>query len=276
MYRYFPSPFKRFSLIKGKLYHHLLVRITYVLALLSFFCSFQLSAQNIMFPQCMAEHESKMMVAPFTHLMVVDNNNSPKTANKLVVLYSMLVLSAGLFLVCRLKSSQHILTKYVFTLFRKHKHENSSTPENPSDRIEFIEIPVKNLHAISTETYNAILKKISKFEKSGKFLRKDINLTWLSNHLNTNTKYLSEVIKEHKCTNFNGYINGLRIQYIIKKLTETPVYRGYKISYLAEECGYASPQVFAIAFKRETGVTPSYFIEQFKNGPDNTLTKSSA
>jgi AraC-like DNA-binding protein len=28
-----------------------------------------------------------------------------------------------------------------------------------------------------------------------------------------------------------------------------PVYRDYKISYLAEECGYGSPQVFAIAFK---------------------------
>lgn len=229
-----------------------------------------------MLPQGIAEHERKMIAAPFAHLIAVDNNNSSKTAGKLIVLYSMLVLSAGLFLVCRLKSSQYLLTKYVFTLFRKHKNENNSTLEVPSDRLEIIEIPAKTFHAISTETYHSILKKISKFEKSEKFLRKDINLTWLSNHLNTNTKYLSEVIKQHKNTNFNGYINGLRIQYIIKKLTETPVYRGYKISYLAEECGYGSPQVFAIAFKRETGVTPSYFIEQLKNGPNNTLNKSSA
>lgn len=217
-----------------------------------------------------------MAVAPFTRLIAAAPTNSAKTTGKLMVLYSMLVLSAGLFLVCRLKSSQYILTKYVFTLFRKHKNENTSSPEDASDRTEIIEIPAKTLHAISTETYHAILKKINKFEKSEKYLRKDINLTWLSNHLNTNTKYLSEVIKEHKGTNFNGYINGLRIQYIIKKLNEMPVYRGYKISYLAEECGYGSPQVFAIAFKRETGITPSSFIEQFKNGPDDTLDKSSA
>lgn len=118
---------------------------------------------------------------------------------------------------------------------------------------------------ISEETSNAILKKIIKFENSEKFLRKDINLTWLSNHLNTNTKYLSEVIKTHSNKNFNNYINGLRIAYITKKLYEDPVYREYKISYLSKECGFASPQVFVIAFKKEKNVTPSYFIEQLKN-----------
>lgn len=118
---------------------------------------------------------------------------------------------------------------------------------------------------ISEETSNAILKKIIKFENSEKFLRKDINLTWLSSHLNTNTKYLSEVIKIHRDKNFNSYINGLRISYITKKLYEDSVYREYKISYLSEECGYASPQVFVIAFKKETDVTPSCFIERLKS-----------
>ncbi|WP_410920429.1 AraC family transcriptional regulator, partial [Pseudomonas sp. SIMBA_044] len=32
----------------------------------------------------------------------------------------------------------------------------------------------------------------------------------------------------------------------------------------AEECGYSSAQVFALAFKKETGFTPSYFIENLK------------
>jgi len=276
MYLYFPFHLKDFFLIKGKIYHHLLLRIAYLLALLSFFSSFQMNAQSIMLPQCIVDHERKTVTAPFTQLITGNNGNSPKTTSKLVILYSMLILSTTLFLVCRLKGTQHVLTKCVLTIFRKHQNEDTTALEESFETIEIDTIPTKTLYMISPETYNAIVKKINKFEKSEKFLRKDISLTWLSHHLNTNTKYLSEVIKEHTGRNFNGYINGLRIAYIIKKLTEIPVYRGYKISYLAEECGYSSSQVFAIAFKRETGVTPSYFIEQIKSGPDDTLTKSSA
>ncbi|NHQ71954.1 helix-turn-helix domain-containing protein, partial [Elizabethkingia miricola] len=50
--------------------------------------------------------------------------------------------------------------------------------------------------------------------------------------------------------------------YIIDKLYNNPLYREYKISYLAEECGYSSHQVFITAFRKETGMTPSYFIKQ--------------
>ncbi|AQX14363.1 transcriptional regulator [Elizabethkingia meningoseptica] len=87
----------------------------------------------------------------------------------------------------------------------------------------------------------------------------------MSNLFNTNPKYLSQIIREHKGQNFSGYINQLRINYISNKLYNTTLYREYKISYLAEECGYASPQVFINAFRKETGMTPSYFITALKN-----------
>lgn len=61
----------------------------------------------------------------------------------------------------------------------------------------------------------------------------------MSNLFNTNPKYLSQIIRESKNQNFNGYINQLRINYISNKLYNIPLYREYKISYLAEECGYA-------------------------------------
>jgi len=117
------------------------------------------------------------------------------------------------------------------------------------------------LFTISDETVNTLLKKLEKFEQSEKFLKNELNLTWLANHLNTNPKYLSEVINRFKGKNFSNYINHLRIRYIVTKIKENAAYREYKISYLAQECGYASPQVFVIAFKKETGVPPSAFIE---------------
>lgn len=117
---------------------------------------------------------------------------------------------------------------------------------------------------IAGETTKALLLKLEKFEASDKFLKKNINRTWMANKLNTNPRYLSEIIKTERDKTFTNYINGMRINYITHKLVEDPLYREYKINYLAEECGYASSQVFVIAFKKETGLTPSYFIEKLK------------
>ncbi|GAA5091054.1 hypothetical protein GCM10023210_17940 [Chryseobacterium ginsengisoli] len=114
---------------------------------------------------------------------------------------------------------------------------------------------------ISEDKVKIVLARMNRFEKSKKFLKKDISLPWLANYANVNTKYLSQIIRNEKDNNFNGYINQLRINYILRKLYESPVYREYKISYLAEECGFASAQVFVIAFKKETDLTPSYFIQ---------------
>lgn len=117
---------------------------------------------------------------------------------------------------------------------------------------------------ITDETIKILLDKLIQFEKTHKYLRKDISRPWLADHLNTNTKYMTDVIKIRSNTTYTNYIHRLKISYITRKLVEDPLYRQYKIEYLAEECGYASRQVFISAFKNETGLTPSYFIENLK------------
>ncbi|UMQ42352.1 AraC family transcriptional regulator [Chryseobacterium sp. Y16C] len=126
-----------------------------------------------------------------------------------------------------------------------------------------------NKNTISADTETRILKKLASFEKSEKYLKKDLTISSLAAQLNTNTKYLSEVIKNNTSQNFNHYINSLRINYIVHKLYNEPKYREYKISYLAEECGFASSQVFVIAFKKENGLPPSYFIQNLKEDKVN-------
>lgn len=145
-------------------------------------------------------------------------------------------------------------------LISELKHKNTGPDESS-------EVKDQIVSNISSETEKKLLKKLESFESSEKFLKKGINIAYLSNLLNTNPKYLSEVIKNYKSQNFNAYINSLRINYIVDHLYNDPKYREYKISYLAEECGYASSQVFVIAFKKEKGVTPSYFINQL-NGSE--------
>lgn len=117
---------------------------------------------------------------------------------------------------------------------------------------------------ISQSTEDKIIKKLVLFEKSKKFLKKDVTVSYLSNELDTNPKYLSQIIQKHKEQNFSGYINKLRINYITTKLYNDFLYREYKISYLATECGSASTQVFVIAFKKENGIPPSQFINELK------------
>lgn len=124
---------------------------------------------------------------------------------------------------------------------------------------------------ILKETENLILQKLKRFENSKKFLSKDISLAVLAGQFDTNTKYLSEIINSHYEINFNSYINNLRINYIIEKLKTDPNYKNYKISYLAESCGFSSHSSFATVFKSITGISPLKFIDFLINEKNNSL-----
>ncbi|MGC4041386.1 MAG: helix-turn-helix transcriptional regulator [Flavobacterium sp.] len=128
---------------------------------------------------------------------------------------------------------------------------------------------------ITDETQRKLLQKLEKFEASDKYLNQEVSLAYLANNLGTNTKYLSEIIKQHKGKSFNNYINGLRIDYIVKELYSNPKFREYKISQLASLSGFASREVFALVFKKETGITPSYFISSPKWTMVKTIKKRS-
>jgi AraC-like DNA-binding protein len=118
----------------------------------------------------------------------------------------------------------------------------------------------KNL-SIPKDTEDLLLTKLEKFESGKKYLTKDFSLAQLAALLDTNTKYLSEVINKYKRKNFNSYTNELRIRYIVEKLKNDPKYLSYKVSYLAEECGFSSHSLFSAAFKTHTGITPNVFIQ---------------
>ena len=126
-------------------------------------------------------------------------------------------------------------------------------------------------HVILKETEEQILNKLKRFESSKRFTSKDISLAVLAGQLDSNTKYLSEIINNHYHVNFNTYINKLRINYIIEKLKNDPNFINYKISYLAENCGFSSHSSFATVFKSITGISPVKFIELLNQEKENNL-----
>jgi len=115
---------------------------------------------------------------------------------------------------------------------------------------------------ITDETIENLLSGLEKFERLKLFTRQDVNSAYLTNYLNTNSKYLTEILRQYKGKTFSQYINDLRIDYIIRLLYEDPKYREYKISYLAGVCGFSSREIFTITFKKNTGISPSYFINE--------------
>lgn len=139
--------------------------------------------------------------------------------------------------------------------YRKFLQLMSEKNENPQPKIP----------AIPEQTEQLLLNKLEKFERSNKFIQPGISLSGLAKSLDTNTKYLSDVINRNKEVNFNQYINELRINYIIQKMKEEPKYLNYKIYYLAEECGFSSQSSFSSVFKLVTGISPLAFIKFLKN-----------
>jgi AraC-like DNA-binding protein len=152
-----------------------------------------------------------------------------------------------------------LICTMILIAYRKYKTSKLSLKERPIDTEQ-------KVFVIPDKTEKEIIEKLNRFESSGKFTKGNISLKSLALQLDTNPRYLSEIINKHKDSNFNTYINNLRIEYILKKLNENEEYRKYKVSYLAEESGFSSHSLFTTTFKNKVGRSP---IEYIKNIEEN-------
>lgn len=119
----------------------------------------------------------------------------------------------------------------------------------------------RNESLMTSETEAKLLELLDVFEKGELYNNKNMSLSFLAAELNTNTKYLSYVINQHKSADVKTYVNRLRINYIVDKLINDEKYRQYKISILADECGFSSHSKFASIFKAVTDFSPSAYIK---------------
>lgn len=109
-----------------------------------------------------------------------------------------------------------------------------------------------------------ILNNMSDFEKSKAFLEKGLTLNRLAAEFGTNTSYLSQVINEYKGTNFNTYINTLRIKYATQKIYSDKEWRKYSVEDIASQCGFSNRQSFSNIFFEQNGIRPADFIKKRK------------
>jgi tetratricopeptide (TPR) repeat protein len=118
---------------------------------------------------------------------------------------------------------------------------------------------------MNPEVKASILKHLDKFENSEQFLAKDITLPKLAKKFDTNIVYVSKVISHSRQKRSNDYINDLKIDWIITQLRENSKFRNYTNKALGEEAGFSTTQHFTRAFSKNTGLSPTFFVQELKS-----------
>jgi len=90
------------------------------------------------------------------------------------------------------------------------------------------------------------------------YLDHNLNIFTLAKRLNTNSKYLSQVINQEFNKSFVHFINEYRIEDAKQILLAK---NNYTIEAQSQMVGFKSKSSFNIAFKRHTGLTPSLYIQ---------------
>ena len=166
-----------------------------------------------------------------------------------------------------------ILLLVLSLIYIKKQRSNKHIFNDLMAKIDLLEIQQQKLPeksksttgvAINDQKLMVILEKIDQLEVEHYFLHVECTLTTMAKKLKTNATYLSKIINTHKEKNFSSYINDLRIDFVVNRLRQDPVFRKYKIKAIAQEVGFKSAESFAKSFYKRTGLYPSYFLKQLE------------
>lgn len=194
------------------------------------------------------------------------------------------ILIASLIFIFNKKNKPEENTTEVSELNNNHKEVEVLTTDESIEKHQEIEtlLPIEEAKiedeqkidsklsiSISTKTEKSLIKKLDEFETKKEFIKKDVTLSSLAKKFETNTKYLSEIIKTYKNKNFNQYLNELRINQLIEELNTNDKILNTKVSYLASDFGFSSHSTFSTIFTQYIGQTPSEYIKKIKKEKTN-------
>lgn len=117
---------------------------------------------------------------------------------------------------------------------------------------------------LSGKERELFVKILDRFEKHKAYLDPDLNITDFSKALESNRNAVSKLINSQFDKSFSALLNEYRIKEAINILGK-PENQRYTMQAISEMCGYHSRQVFYIAFKKETGVTPNEFVKMLRS-----------
>lgn len=94
------------------------------------------------------------------------------------------------------------------------------------------------------------------------FLKPDLSIDDVAREIGTNIKYLSFFLNNFKKTNFNQYINDLRLDYAIKLMEKHPE---TTLGNVYIRSGFNTASTFGRVFRDRYGMSPSEYAEKLKH-----------
>tara|TARA_B100000809_G_C15126986_1_gene526682 strand:+ start:446 stop:2164 length:1719 start_codon:yes stop_codon:yes gene_type:complete len=195
--------------------------------------------------------------------------------NFILSLITLLIIVSLFFIIFYFQKKNLIKANKNLVLKNLEIVENERILKNTvSEKINTIETVVKeeliprkkysNSPLSETQKEATLNKIILHIEKEKLFLKEDLTLIMLSNLINTNKSYISQIINEKFEKNFSSFVNEYRIKEARKLLSQEENW-GITIESIANSVGFKSISAFNTAFKKYTGITPSYFINTIKS-----------
>lgn len=124
---------------------------------------------------------------------------------------------------------------------------------------------------IPKEQRELLLAKIGKVLESPEFYcDADCSIDRLAAAIDSNARYVSEVINTEYGMNFRSFINKYRVKEAMRRLEDVEHYGHLTIKAVAESVGYKSQATFISVFSKETGLKPSLYQQLASRRRNNT------
>jgi AraC-like DNA-binding protein len=200
----------------------------------------------------------------------IQNLNIKLSTWQKIVLFTVLVLLVFLVFIYFIHKQKKNLQDAYQNLFERNKElirieklqreQYIAKKSSESDQDKAVKDSAgKQSDIIDAELKKQILNRIIEvMETSEEFCNSEFSLNMLAKMVNSNTKYVSQIINETYGKNFRTFINEYRIKEARKRMMEEK-YANLTIQSIAESVGYKSSTNFILAFKKTTGITPSIY-----------------
>jgi AraC-like DNA-binding protein len=173
----------------------------------------------------------------------------------LVILAFLLCVLGTLFFLYRKRELKRI-KDYNLVLKRLKKSSSIIKPSNKTLKLK-------------KELVNSIEQNLKLFEQNEGYLKNSTTLSGIARNIGTNQRYLSQYINHSKGVGFPEYINTLRIEYVLKRLSQSYVnredrFRIWSMSEVAKAAGFGSREYYAKAFFKYTNMKHRTYINQLE------------
>lgn len=171
----------------------------------------------------------------------------------------------------------------IFTLFRVSDAEEkvghikgdgskyTEYNDESSHKTENRQVKKYQKSSLTDEQAMQILERLSVIMENEKpFLETGLTLTGLAGLLSISPNHLSQVINDKLGRSFFEFVNEYRVEEA-KRLLVSPLVNRFSVLGIGMESGFSSKSAFYNAFKKQTGMTPSRFKEQYPTAVDNIL-----